>query len=300
MKALVTGATGFVGSRLVERLGAGTLVLSRDADAARRVLPGATVFAWDPRRGPAPAEAFEGVDAVFHLAGEPVAGGRWTVGRKERIRESRVTGTRNLVEGMRALERKPAVLVSASAVGYYGSRGDDLLEEDAKPAEGFLAEVCQAWEHEAAEAETLGVRTVMARTGLVLGRTGGALKPMAMAFRFALGGRLGDGQQWMPWIHLDDEVGVLLHAAGHDEVRGPMNVVGPNPVRNVDFTRLLAHAVHRPAIAHVPAFALRLLLGEMSEILLASQRAVPAVAQRTGYAFEHTELGAALQDIMGN
>lgn len=299
MKTLVTGATGFVGGRLLDRLGPGTVVLSRRADAARRALPDSTVFEWDPRGEPAPAAAFDGVDAVFHLAGEPVAGGRWTTDRKRRIRESRVTGTRHLVEGMRALERKPAVLVSASAVGYYGSRGDDRLEEDASRADGFLAEVCQDWEREAAAAETLGVRTVSARIGLVLGQGGGALAPMSRAFRFGLGGRLGDGQQWMPWIHVDDLVGLLLHAATHDDIRGPMNAVGPNPVRNADFTRSLARALHRPAIAHAPAFALRLLLGEMSEILLSSQRAVPAVAERSGYTFEHADLGGALTRIMG-
>jgi hypothetical protein len=299
MKALVTGATGFVGRALCARLSGAVVVLSRNPDRARQWLPGVTAFGWDPLRDAAPVAAFDGVDAIFHLAGEPVAGGRWTAGRRQRIHDSRVIGTRNLVEGIRGLAVRPRVLVSASAVGYYGSRGDEVLEEGATPATGFLPDVCRAWEHEAAAAEALGVRTVLVRTGLVLGRGGGALKPMAMAFRFGFGGRLGDGRQWMPWIHLDDEIGLLVHAAEHDAVRGAMNAVGPAPVRNADFTRALASAVHRPAFMHAPAFALRLLLGEMSGILLASQRAAPAVATRTGYRFQHTEIGAALHGLVG-
>lgn len=298
MKALVTGATGFLGRALCARLPGPVVVLSRDPARVTRLLPRAAAFGWDPMRAAAPAAAFDGVEAVFHLAGEPVAGGRWSTARRQRIHDSRVIGTRHLVVGMRALAVKPRVLVSASAVGYYGSRGDEVLDEDAAPGEGFLADVCREWEHEASLAKEFGVRTVMARTGLVIGRGGGALKPMAIAFRLAAGGRLGDGQQWMPWIHLDDEVGLLRHAAEHDAVRGAMNVVAPAPVRNTDFTRALAGAVRRPAFAHVPAFALRLLLGEMSDLLLTSQRALPAVAIRTGYAFQHTDLDAALRDLL--
>ena len=298
MKALVTGATGFVGQRLCERL-TDVVVLSRSAARARRVLPTAAVLEWDPLGGPPPAAAFDAVDVVVHLLGESVAGGLWTRARKTRIRDSRVLGTRNLVQGIRALDRRPRVLVSASAVGFYGSRGDEWLDETAAGADGFLADVCRAWEAEAAEVETLGVRAVSTRTGLVLGSTGGALVPIARAFRFGLGGRLGSGRQWMPWIHIDDLVELMLHAADRDEIRGPLNAAAPAPVTNAEFTRTLARVLHRPAFAHVPAFALRLLLGEMSEIVLASQRVKPAVAQRTGYDFRYTELEEALGALLG-
>ena len=187
----------------------------------------------------------------------------------------------------------------ASAVGYYGSRGDEWLDEDASPGEGFLADVCRAWEDEIAVVEQFGMRRVAVRTGLVLGTTGGALVPMSRAFRFALGGRLGSGRQWMPWIHIDDHVGLFMHAAHHGEISGPMNAAAPNPVTNAEFTTTLARVLRRPAFAHAPAFALRLLLGEMSELLLSSQRLVPAVAQMSGYVFRFPTLDAGLRALMG-
>jgi hypothetical protein len=250
---------------------------------------------WAPEAGPPSGEAFDGVEVVFHLAGEPVAEGRWTTDKKRRIRDSRVLGTRNLVAGLAALETRPRVLVSASAVGYYGDRGDEELVESSAAGRGFLAEVCSAWEHEALAAEALGVRVVCARLGLVLAHGGGALARMLTAFRLGAGGKLGNGRQWMPWIHLDDVVGILLHASQDMRIRGALNAVGPRPVTNADFTRALGQAVHRPAFLAVPKTALNLVFGEMGQILTDSQRALPQVAEQTGYVFKHAELDGALK-----
>jgi uncharacterized protein (TIGR01777 family) len=217
---------------------------------------------------------------------------------KQRIRESRVTGTRNLVERLVTLRNKPKALVCASAIGYYGSRGDEVLSESSAPGGGFLPEVCVAWEHEAQTAEAFGIRVVSIRTGIVLDARGGALKQMLPPFRMGVGGRLGDGEQWMSWIHLAD-LAALFQLAVEAPVRGVLNGVAPNPVRNADFTRELAKALHRPAIFPIPAFGIKLLFGEMAEILLASQRVVPAAAQAAGARFQFAELSAALAEIVG-
>ena len=298
MKALVTGATGLVGRRLVREL-EGATVLGRDPARTRAKLGGVTAFAWQPQEGPPPAEAFAGIDVVFHLAGEPVAEGRWTKDKKRAIRDSRVEGTKHLVDALGSLEKRPTVLVAASAVGYYGDRGDEELVEGSQPASTFLAEVCTAWEAEASKAAHLGLRVVTARTGIVLAMDGGALASMLPPFRLGLGGRLGDGRQWMPWIHVDDVVGLLLHAAQTEAVHGPMNVVSPNPVTNRDFTRTLGRALRRPALLPVPRLGLRAAFGEMSQILMASQRALPKVAQDTGYRFRYEQLRPALDACLG-
>ena len=297
LKALITGGTGLLGQELLANL-ADAVVLSRDPARATRKLGGARVVRWDPATEAAPLEALQGVEAIFNLAGESVAGGRWTEDQKRRIRDSRVVGTRNLVAGLRALDRKPEVLVSASAVGYYGDRGDEDLDESSPAGRGFLAEVCTEWEHEALAAEALGVRVVCVRIGIVLAPGGGALARMITPFKLGAGGRLGSGKQWMPWIHIDDAVGVLLHASRTAAVRGGMNAVSPHPVTNAEFTRALGHAVHRPAFLTVPKTALRIAFGEMSEILMASQRVLPRVAERAGYAFKHNELDGALAAVM--
>lgn len=294
MRALVTGATGFIGPRLVERLER-PVVLSRNPQRASAELNGIEAHGWDAEAGPPPADALQGVEAVFHLAGDPVAAGRWTAAKKQRIRDSRVVGTRNMVQALAQLDAKPKVLVCASAVGIYGSRGDKELDESATPGDDFLADVCCAWEAEAQEAAKHGIRVANLRIGIVLGRGGGALSKMLTPFRLGLGGRLGDGKQWMPWVHVDDIAGLLLHAAAHDEIHGPINGVAPSPVTNREFTRILAAVLHRPAILPAPAFALRLALGEMSDLLLASQRVVPRVAQETGYEYRYTDLAAALK-----
>ncbi|MBI2826854.1 MAG: TIGR01777 family protein [Planctomycetia bacterium] len=293
MRALVTGATGFIGRRLLEEI-AQPVVLSRDPARARAQRSGVEAHAWDPLADVPPSASFEGVEAVFHLAGESVGEGRWTAAKKQRIRDSRVVGTANLVRALAALDRRPRVLVSASAIGYYGSRGDEVLDETSAPADDFLADVCRAWEAAAMAAENHGVRAVCARFGVVLGPGGGALKKMLFPFRLGLGGRLGSGRQWMSWVHVDDVVGILLHAAKNENLRGPINAVSPAPVTNREFTRVLAGALHRPAVFPVPALGLRLAVGEFAEVLLGSQRVMPSVAQREGYAFRYPTLEGAL------
>jgi uncharacterized protein (TIGR01777 family) len=295
LKVLVTGATGLVGRELCAQL-TGPVVLSRDAARAERELGGGVrAFAWQPETGPAPAAAFEGVDTVFHLAGEPVAAGRWTAEKKRRIRDSRVLGTRQLVAALEGLPALPRVLVCASAVGYYGNRGDEELPEAAGKGTGFLADVCEAWEAEARAAERYGVRVVLARLGLVLAPGGGALARMLPPFKLGLGGKLGDGRQWMPWVHVADVVGLLLHAARDERSRGPMNVVGPEPVTNAELTRELGRVLGRPAVFPVPRLALRAVFGELSEVLLESQRVIAGVASETHYTFRYPRLGPALE-----
>jgi uncharacterized protein (TIGR01777 family) len=274
-------------------------VLGRDPTRTRAQLGHVTAFAWEPQAGPPPAEAFAEVDAVFHLAGEPVAEGRWTPQKKRAIRDSRVVGTKNLVEALLSLQKRPAVLVAASAVGYYGDRGDETLVEDAAPASDFLAEVCVGWEAEALRARQLGMRVVTTRTGIVLAPDGGALSRMLPPFRLGFGGRLGHGRQWMPWIHLDDVVGLLLHAARCEAIDGPMNVVAPLPVTNRSFTEALGKALGRPAVLPVPRLGLRAAFGEMGQILVASQRVLPKVALDSGYRFRQPELRAALDACLG-
>jgi len=293
MHALVTGATGFVGRRLLEKLER-PVVLSRRAEGPTELAGKATFHRWDADREPAPRSALDGIDTVFHLAGEPVAEGRWTREKKRRIHDSRIVGTRNLVESLAALPERPKALISASAVGYYGSRGDEILTEESAAGRDFLADVCVGWEREAMRARELGIRVVCLRIGIVLGPGGGALAKMLPIFKLGLGGRLADGTQWMPWVHLDDVVGLLLHGAQRDGLAGPINGVGPTPVTNREFTKVLAGVLHRPAIFPAPAFGLRLALGEFADILLASQRVVPQVAQASDYKFRYSDLAAAL------
>jgi uncharacterized protein (TIGR01777 family) len=298
MNFLLTGATGFIGRRLIGRL---KQAGHRVSFFTRRVQPHGdrTIgqYFWD-LKGPAPSEPFRDADVVIHLAGEPVAQ-RWNDDVKRRIRDSRVLGTRHLIEGMARAERRPAALISSSASGYYGDRGDERLTEASLPGAGFLPEVCQAWEMEAARAKSLGVRVATIRTGIVLGKGGGALEKMLPPFRLGLGGRLGSGRQWMSWIHLDDLVEMYLFAAENAKVEGPLNGVAPNPVRNAEFTNALAGALRRPAIFPVPEFALQLAFGEMSRILFESQRIEPAAAARAGFAWRFAALDAALKDAVG-
>jgi hypothetical protein len=294
----ITGASGLIGRRLLKNLrtaGHGVTVISRHAGT--NVPPGVGVVAWDPMRGPAPEDGVRNADAVIHLAGEPVAQ-RWSVNAKRRIRESRVLGTRNLVQALAKLRNTPQTLICASAVGYYGSRGDEVLREDSAPADSYLAEVCTAWETEALAAEAFGMRVVRVRIGVVLDTRGGALRQMLTPFRLGVGGKLGDGKQWMSWIHLAD-LAAMFQFAVENPVRGVLNGVAPFPVTNADFTQALAMAVRRPAIFPVPVFALKLLFGEMSEILLASQRVLPAAAEAAGFKWGFPELGGALENLLG-
>ena len=297
MRIAITGASGLIGRRLLKNLAAAghsLHVLSRHAGT--NLPPGVRLSVWDASRGEPPADSLQDVDAVVHLAGEPVAQ-RWNAHARQAIRQSRVTGTRNLVQALAKLPKKPEVLVCASAVGYYGSRGDEILNESSSPGADYLAQICVDWEQEAQAAEASGIRVVRVRTGLVLDARGGALPRMLPPFRMGVGGKLGSGKHWMSWIHLED-LAALFQFALANPVTGPLNGVAPNPVINADFTRALAAAVHRPAIFPVPAFALRLLFGEMSEILLSSQRALPQAAEAAGFRFRYPELAPALAAVL--
>jgi uncharacterized protein (TIGR01777 family) len=243
-------------------------------------------------RGSAPPEC----DAVVNLGGEQIAQ-RWTAAAKKRIYESRVEGTRRLVTALSARERRPSVLVSASGIGVYGSRGDEILTEASAPADGFLAQTVLDWEAAAHLADPLGIRVVCLRLSMVLGR-GGALAKLLPLFRLGAGGRLSSGRQWMSWIHIDDVVSLILLAIENPAIRGTFNATSPNPVTNIEFTRALASAVHRPAIFPVPAFGLKLVFGEMSQVLLESQRAIPAAAEAAGFRFRYPDLGPAFADLL--
>jgi uncharacterized protein (TIGR01777 family) len=286
----VTGAGGFIGSAVAAVFGAeGHRVLR----LVRRPASSDTEIAWDPAGGQIDAAKLEGVDAVVHLAGESIAGGRWNAERKARIRQSRVRGTSLLASALARLSRRPRVLVSGSAMGVYGDRGDEVLTESSTPGSGFLAEVGQDWEASADMARQAGIRVVHPRFGMVIHPSGGALEKMLPPFRMGLGGHLGNGQQWMSWISRDDAIAVIRAAITVESMSGPVNATSPNPVRNSEFTRLLGAALHRPAVAAVPAFALELMFGELArEALLASQRMMPARLQELGFSFEHPELGA--------
>jgi hypothetical protein len=278
MNISISGASGFIGRHLMKSLA--------QAGHSLRALS----------RHTPPAESLREADAIIHLAGEPVAQ-RWTAAAKQRILDSRVVGTRNLVEALAALPRRPEALICASAIGYYGSRGDEVLTESSAPGSGFLPEVCVAWEREALAAEAFGIRVVRVRTGVVLDANGGALVRMLPPFRMGLGGRLGSGRQWMSWIHLED-LAALFQFAVESQVRGPLNAVAPNPVTNSDFTRELAHALRRPAVFPVPEFALKMLFGEMADVLLASQRVAPAAAEAAGFRFRFPQLAPALESLL--
>lgn len=299
MKTLVTGATGFVGSRLLTRLDK-PIVLSRDADRARRQLSDFDIkaFDWDPIQTPPPTEAFEGVEAVVHLAGDSVADGRWTAAKKERMRESRRIGTRNLVEALSNLDQKPKVLVSASAVGIYGDRGNVELVESSDKADDFLANICVEWEEESQRATSFGIRVANPRIGVVLGPGGGALKKMLTPFKMGVGAPLGSGRQWMPWIHLDDLVGMIIHAIENSEVAGPFNATSANPVTNREFTKTLGKTINRPTFfPPVPGFMMRLAFGEFASVLLASQKVMPHAIVESGYEFQFAKLEEALADV---
>src|SRR4051794_8560815 len=301
MRVTLTGATGLIGPRLVNVLrarGDEVTVLTRDPERARQALPGVDAVRWaDPVAQPAPAEALAGRDGVVHLAGEPVAQ-RWTAEAKKRIRESREAGTRNLVAGMRAADPRPAVLVSSSAVGYYGKHGDEEVPESTGPGSDFLAEICVAWEREATAASDFA-RVVVVRTGIVLDESGGALEKMLPFFKAGVGGPVAGGKQYMPWIHLDDLVGIYVQALDDASWTGPVNGAAPTPVTNKAFSKTLGKVLHRPAFAPVPAFAIKALYGQMAEIVVEGQRAVPQRTLELGYAFEHPELEPALRSALG-
>jgi uncharacterized protein (TIGR01777 family) len=301
VKITLTGATGLIGPELVRALGERgdeVTVLSRDPAKARARL-GVEAVAWDPASGPAPAEALSGRGAVVHLAGEPVAQ-RWTDEAKRAIHDSRETGTRNLVAGIGALAvaERPRVLVSSSAVGYYGKHGDEPVTESTPPGDDFLAGVCVAWEREARRAGELGLRVVLVRTGVVLDSGGGALAKMLPFFRLGIGGPVAGGRQFLPWIATADLLGLYLAALDDDAWEGPINASAPEPVTNAAFAKALGRALHRPAFAPVPGLAVRALYGDMAEIVTEGQRAVPERPQELGYRYAVPDLDAALRQAL--
>jgi uncharacterized protein (TIGR01777 family) len=301
MRVTVTGATGLIGTRLIAALrerGDELTVLTRDEERTRaRLGTDFEAIRWDSLAGPAPAGALAGRDGVIHLAGEPVAQ-RWSPAAKERIRASRETGTANLVAGLQAADPRPPVLVSASAVGYYGPHGTEELDETTPAGDDFLAQVCVAWERDARAAGGLGMRVATIRTGVVLDAQGGALAKMLPPFRAGIGGPVAGGEQYMPWIHVDDLVGLYIAALDHADWSGPINGSAPSPATNRELSKALGRALRRPAFMPVPAMALRLLYGEMAEIVTSGQRAVPRRALALGYRYRHPELDEALRSAL--
>jgi uncharacterized protein (TIGR01777 family) len=298
MRVIVVGATGLIGRHVCAALvarGDAAVAVSRRGGAD---IAGVEDVRWDAAEGPPPGDLLDGADAVVNLAGAPLAGRRWSAGRKREIRASRVLTTRALVDAL-AGEGRPRVLVNASGIDYYGPRGEETIDETAGPGSGFLAETCVAWEREAARAAEHGVRVVMMRSAVVLSAEAGALPTMARPVRLFAGGPIGGGRQWLPWIHLDDEVGLILLALDREDLAGPLNATSPRPPRQREFVRALGRALGRPAAVPTPAVALRVALGEMATLVLDGQRAVPRVALAAGYEFHHPELEGALRAIYG-
>jgi len=298
MKILISGASGLVGKALTHRLQEDGHTIARLVrPGGGRTSPG-DIF-WDPMAAAVDAPAMEGSDAVIHLSGASIAESRWTPERKAVLRSSRIASTRVLVDTLSGLKRKPRVFLCASATGYYGSRGDEVLIESSEGGKDFLALLARDWEAEARRAELAGIRTIRLRFGVILSSEGGALPRMLVPFKYGLGGRLGSGNQWMSWIAIEDVVEVVRSAIASDEFSGPVNVVAPNPVRNSEFTHVVATRLHRPAIFSAPAFALRIALGEMADpLLLASQRVIPERLIAMGHKFHFANLDAALQNIL--
>jgi uncharacterized protein (TIGR01777 family) len=300
MNILVSGSTGLVGTALIPALtGAGHEVVRLVRSKARN--PSKELVGWDPAENVIDAAGLEGLDAVAHLAGEPIAGGRWSDARKQRIRDSRVNGTRLLCDALTRVAHPPATLVCASAIGYYGNRGDELLTESSTAGNGFLADVCREWETACEPARQKGIRVVNLRFGVILSRHGGALAKMLTPFKLGAGGVLGTGRQFMSCISIDDCIGAIVHALTSPGVAGPVNVVGPEPVTNREFTKTLGRVLGRPTIAPMPAFAARILFGEMADaLLLSSSRVVPKKLCDTGYQFQHATLEAALSHVLSD
>lgn len=300
MRILMSGSSGLIGSAI-------SVALARDGHTVGRLVrPNSALGAqtndvlWDPVAGKFDAATAEGADAVVHLAGASIADGRWSAARKNLLRTSRIEATRQLVESLGGLARPPRIFIGASAIGYFGDRGDESLDERSAPGADFLAKLCEEWEREESLAAGFGARVVSLRTGIVLAKNGGALPRMALPFKFGAGGRLGSGRQWMSWIALRDVVGIAKFALANDAISGAIDAVSPEPMRNSDFTRALAEVMHRPALFPAPAFALRLALGGMADaLLLSSQRVFPRRLAELGYVFAQTDLRAALKEALG-
>jgi hypothetical protein len=294
LRILISGASGPVGAALVPFLKTQGHTVTRLVRTSAR---GQDQILWDPAR-PLSPDSVSGFDAVIHLAGESIVG-RWTGGKKQRILDSRTQGTSHLAEAAAKAAQRPRVFISASAVGYYGDRGDEILRENSPSGGGFAAEICRQWEAATQLAANAGIRTAQVRLGVVMSADGGALPKMLPPFRLGLGGRLGSGRQWWSWVAVQDVVGAMDHVLNHDELQGPVNTVAPNPVSNAEFTTTLASVLKRPAIFPMPAFAVRLIFGQMgTELFLASQRVEPAKLAASGYQFQHPDLKNALQEIL--
>lgn len=301
MKILVTGGTGFVGRPLVKKLVENNhevVLLSRNPEAAKNslALP-MTVFKWDPETSTPPKEAYQGIDGIVHLAGESIAAGRWTDKQKKKILDSRTLSTRNLLKGAVDSGSKPKVLVMASAIGIYGDRGNESLSETSPQGIGFLADVCRAWERESQYSGLESVRKVNLRIGIVLGKEGGALQKLLPIFKIGGGGPVGDGKQWMSWIHRSDLVEMIIYSLTHDNVSGAYNAVAPNPSTNAEFSKALGKALKRPAFMPAPAIALKLAMGEMSELVLASQKVESKKILDSGFVFQYPKIQEALDEI---
>jgi uncharacterized protein (TIGR01777 family) len=299
-RVTVTGATGRVGRHLVKALkdrGDDVCVLSRNPERASELL-GVEAIEWDPKAGGAPAEALAGRDAIVHLAGEDV-GQRWSDDTKAEIMASREKGTRNLITGIFAAEPRPPVLVGASASGYYGPHGDEVVDESVGPGSDWLSDVCVRWEQNT-DSAMLGLRVVKVRTGIVLDPDGGALAKMLPPFKAGVGGPIGSGKQYMPWIHLDDLIGLYLAAIDSPDFSGPINASAPTPVTNKEFSKALGKALHRPAVAPVPGFVIKGMYGQMSQIVLTGVRMIPGRAEELGYEFKFPDLDEALRDTLAD
>ncbi len=293
-RILVSGASGLIGAALLPSLRTGEYSVVR---LVRGTAAGAGQVAWDPEKAIAP-ESVSGFDAVIHLAGETIFG-RWTAAKKRRILDSRVNGTLNLAQALARAEEKPKVFISGSAIGYYGNRGDEALSEESAAGTGFLAEVAEKWEEATTPAVQADIRTAHLRTGIVLSTRGGALKAMLLPFKLGVGGRTGNGRQWMSWIDIQDMVGAIHHILKNDLIQGPVNMVAPKPVRNAEFAATLANVLSRPAILPMPAFAVKALFGEMGEaLLLSGQKVEPAKLIASGYPFRYGELRASLEGLL--
>jgi uncharacterized protein len=302
MKVIVTGGTGLIGSALVRALvgrGDSVVTVTRNVEAARRVLgPEVEAVQWSPTELTPWTRAVRGADGVVNLAGEPIEGKRWSRAQKDRMWTSRIASTQAVLDAIAAAETPPRVLVNGSAIGYYGPGGSTVLTEDSPPGSDFLAQLVQAWEGAARPVERLGVRLALARTGVVLGRGGGALPLFVLPFRFFAGGTVGRPDAWLSWIHLDDEVGAILHALDDERVQGPFNATAPNPVTFEAISRQIGEILHRPTWVPMMSTGIKLGLGELGESVMASQRVLPGVLERTGYAFKHTDSGEALRALL--
>jgi uncharacterized protein (TIGR01777 family) len=299
MKLVIMGATGFIGSILTDRLWNQfhhVTLLSRRPPQEVNVTK-KQWFAWQPGFSGEWEEAVDGADGIVNLAGEPIAGKRWSAAQKERLRSSRIDATQSLVNAIAKAKIKPKFLINASAVGYYGPHGDEMVTENSGPGQDFLSRLCVEWEDEAKKAEAFGVRVALVRTGIVLGKGAGALAKMVLPFKLFMGGPLGSGQQWMPWIHIDDEVGLICFLMDNPAACGAFNATAPNPVTMAGFSKALGDVLNRPSWLSLPPSALALLAGEMAEMLLNGQRAVPEAALKLGYAFKFPEITSALRSL---